>query len=88
MRYLIAAALWVVFVSSGQAQTPTPECRTIKSSSERLACYDKINPPVVTPVAAPAQHGATVAKGRAAADPVGDEEATMKTRLRDICLHC
>jgi hypothetical protein len=89
MRYLIAAALWIAFLALSQmpaeAQTPAPECRTIKVPVERLACYDKLNPPEATKVVAAAPRGTKAAKAN---DPVGDEEELMKTRLHDICQHC
>ena len=85
MRFLIVAGVLTLFAAPllartpAQAQTQAAECRTIQQSAERLACYDKIAPPV----AATAQRGATKQ-----ADPTSGEDETLKSRLRDICQRC
>ena len=78
VRWCVAPLLFVA--TPGIALAQIPDCKAISSSFERLACYDKLTPPVSSAVQKP--------KPASTADFYGTEEEQMKQKLRPICKGC
>ena len=61
-----------------------PECRTIGSTSARLACYDAASPPKIEkPVLVEKDALRPPYK-----DPFSDDDARMAAKLKNICRGC
>lgn len=59
------------------------ECRYIAAKDERLACYDKLTPPL------PRQkESAPTAGAKGLIDESANEDARMRKALRPICKNC
>jgi hypothetical protein len=89
MKFL--AVLVATCALSQTAIAQTGDCKSIKDSGQRLACYDRVAPPPASPVAAkPAQRATTVSKADAGkyVDQIGAEDALMNARLKNICRGC
>ena len=61
-----------------------PDCRSIESTSGRLACYDTAFPPQLKK---PATTGDDVARA-AYKDPLIAEDARIAAKLKNICRGC
>lgn len=85
MKKIVAAlALWAC---SQGALAAGPDCRAIKSTDERLACYDAA---VVPPKKDRPSPTVTEDDAQRAAykDPLIEEDARMATKLKTICRGC
>ena len=61
-----------------------PECRTLGSTSARLACYDAASPPKIEkPVLVEKDALRPPYK-----DPFSDDDARMAAKLKNICRGC
>jgi hypothetical protein len=68
------------------ASAQTPECKSITDPGGRLACYDKTVPPAA---AKPALRAAPVSKTEPKyVDTIGEEDAVMNARIKNICRGC
>jgi type VI secretion system VasI family protein len=83
---LILAFLWAV---AGPATAQETRCRTIESSAERLACYDKAAPPQSRAKALTSKEskdaGSKPAQGQ---DILAIENARLDSALKNICRGC
>ena len=74
----------------GRAETR--DCKTIADPALRLACYDKVNPPIATypiPLPKPSHPIPTTrADGTGYVDMHDDEDALLKAQMRNICRGC
>jgi hypothetical protein len=80
----ITLALLLLFAVTPAASVAGPDCRAIKSTSQRLACYDaasvpKIEKPAFVAVDVP---------GGAYKDPFFEEDARTTAKLKNICRGC
>jgi hypothetical protein len=88
------AVLVAICAVSQTASAQTPDCKGIADTGARLACYDKVAPPMTPSAAAKPQ--AAVAKKDAAAkidtakyvDTISAEDALMNAKLKNICRGC
>jgi hypothetical protein len=87
MRLL--ALLVAISAFSQTAAAQTPNCRSIQDPTARLACYDKAAPAPAKPAAAASAKppAAKVDTGKYV-DSVGEEEALVNSRLKNICRGC
>lgn len=82
MREIFAVLALCAFAQSALAAGP--ECRTISSTSARLACYDAASPPKSEkPVLV--EEGASRAPYK---DPFSEDDARMAAKLKNICRGC
>jgi type VI secretion system VasI family protein len=82
MKTLVLAFTLGTFAQAALAGEP--DCRTIESTTGRLACYDAAFPP-------PAKKPAAVESDEARAaykDPLIAEDARIAAKLRNICRGC
>jgi hypothetical protein len=89
MRLL--AVLVAICALSQTAGAQTQDCKSISNTGARLACYDKAAPPVASSASAKSTPPATpVAKVDAGTyvDTIGEEDALMNARLKNICRGC
>jgi hypothetical protein len=80
----ITLAVVLLFAVTQGALAAESDCRAIKGTSQRLACYDAAsNPKIVKP----ATVAVDVPPG-AYKDPFADEDARTTAKLRNICRGC
>ena len=79
MRFL--AVLVAICAMSQTASAQTQDCKSISNTGARLACYDKAAPPVASSASAKSTPGKYV-------DTIGEEDAMMNARLKNICRGC
>ena len=84
-----------LFVAGGLWQTAsaaTQDCKTIADPAFRLACYDKINPPIATypiPLPKPSHPVPSGSAGTSGyADTQNDDDAAVRAQMRNICRGC
>lgn len=89
MRLL--AVLVAICALSQSASAQTQDCKSISNTGARLACYDKAAPPVASSASAKSTLRATPVEKVDAekyVDTIGDEDALMNARLKNICRGC
>jgi hypothetical protein len=87
------AVLVAMCALSQTAAAQSPECKSITDPGTRLACYDKAAPPVASSVtgatAKPAPKApVTKVDNSKYVDTIGQEDALMNARLKNICRGC
>jgi hypothetical protein len=83
-RMKIAFAVLTLCACAQGALAAGPECRTIESTSGRLACYDAATPPrIAKPVAIEGDASRPPYK-----DPFIAEDARTTAKLKGICRGC
>lgn len=77
---IVSVVVLVVFgLASPSASAQTMfDCQTVAKPRERLACYDKLSPPIA----------ANARRAPATASDLDREDARMKRLLRPICRNC
>ncbi len=73
------------------AAAQTPNCRSIQDPMARLACYDKAAPapaPIKPAASASAKPPASKVETGKYVDSIGEEEALVNARLKNICRGC
>jgi hypothetical protein len=80
----ITLAVLLLFAVTQSALAAGPDCRAIKSTSQRLACYDAASVPKNEK---PAFVAVDVPKG-AYKDPFVEEDARTTAKLKNICRGC
>ena len=80
----ITLAVLLLFAVTPSAVAAGPDCRAIKSTSQRLACYDAAS---ATKTEKPASVAVDV-PGGAYKDPFADEDARTTAKLKNICRGC
>ena len=88
MRLIVT--LISIFVFCGGATAQTTPCQTIPKASERLACYDRVTPPMAAPSAATSK-GATKSSSAEQAqkvDMLAAENSKLDAKLKTICRGC
>jgi hypothetical protein len=90
----LAAALTALCLLPGIAAAQTPDCRTIRKSADRLACYDKAALPAAQE-ARPAAGAARLAPKQVTSDqqrPLADmlevENSRLEAKIKTICRGC
>ena len=93
MRSLAILALIISAIpTAGSAQTV--ECRTIPKATDRLACYDRLTPPMAVQkptsaaAATPAQQTPAAGSATPLADTLAIENARLSSKLKSICRGC
>jgi hypothetical protein len=82
MKIMLAVSLF--FAATQGALAAGSDCRTIKSTSQRLACYDAASTPKAEK---PAAVAVDVPPG-AYKDPFIEEDARTTAKLKNICRGC
>ena len=82
MKTVLAILALCAFTQGALAKGP--DCRTIESTSGRLACYDAASPPKM---AKPAVVGNDVSRADYK-DPFLEEDARTTAKLKNICRGC
>ena len=88
MKFLLLTAS--LFAISHGAIAQTSECSTIPKASDRLACYDRTNPPTSAKPVTPkkkAVSGSSPDQG-AAVDALAVENSKLDAKLKKICRGC
>ena len=80
----ITLAVLLLFAVTQSALAAGPDCRAIKSTSQRLACYDAAS---TAKIDKPAFVAVDVPKG-AYKDPFVEEDARTTAKLKNICRGC
>jgi len=82
MKIALAVTALCAFAQSALASEP--DCRAIKSTDGRLACYDAASPPKMEKLAAVE----TEVSRAAYEDPFAAEGARTTAKLKNICRGC
>jgi hypothetical protein len=82
MKIALAVLLLCTFAQGALARGP--DCRTIESTSGRLACYDAATPPKIEQPPAVKDEVSRAAYK----DPFIAEEARTTAKLKNICRGC
>ncbi len=80
----ITFAVLLLFAATQSALAAGPDCRAIKSTIQRLACYDAAS---TTKTEKPANIAVDV-PGGAYKDPFAAEDARTTAKLNNICRGC
>jgi hypothetical protein len=88
----LIAALILIFAFHGQVIAQTTQCQSVPKASDRLACYDRVTPPIGAPKA-PAVKGKTAAASPPAdqaqvVDMLAAENSKLDAKLKTICRGC
>ena len=83
----VFAAVIALCANSHAAWAQKPDCKAISDSSARLACYDKVAPPVRAKQASQAAEPSS-AESPKYVDRISAEDAVMNARLKNICSGC
>jgi hypothetical protein len=83
MRGIFIVGLVGLIVAAAPAAGQQAECRYTGGSSARLACYDKLTPPLKAP---PAIYQSSTSKSLH--DQSVAEDARMKKAMDTICRNC
>lgn len=89
MRLL--ALLVAISALSQSAMAQAPNCKSIQNPTARLTCYDQAAPVAATAkpaVPAMAKPPASKADTGKYVDSIGEEEALVNARLKNICRGC
>jgi len=79
----VSAILGALTFLPHAAKAQVSDCSAIRSSSQRLACYDRISPPII-----PSARKAKEPVQTNSVDAMDAETARMKRVLRPICRDC
>jgi len=87
------AALIAICALASNARAETRDCKTITDPALRLACYDKLNPPIATyPIPLPKpSHFIPLTRPDGTpgyAGPDVEEDAAVNSRMKGICRGC
>lgn len=74
-------------VSCGTAVAQTSECQFIEKASDRLACYDRANPPL-SRNSKPRQTMQASSPTRDQGDLLDMENARLDSKMKNICRGC
>ncbi len=80
----IMLAVLMLFAVTQSALAAGPDCRPIKSTSQRLACYDTASTPKIDQ---PTAVAVDVPRGPYK-DPFAEEDARTTAKLKNICRGC
>lgn len=91
MRWLVALIALGIF--AGVARAETTDCKTIADPALRLACYDKINPPIATyPIPLPKpSHFIPLTRPDGTpgyAGPTDGDDVAVSAKMNGICRGC
>jgi hypothetical protein len=76
--------LAILLVSLSEVAIAQTECSSIPKASDRLACYDKANPPIAVGKPARAPLPQQVNSG----DALAQENALLDAKIKNICRGC
>jgi hypothetical protein len=80
-------ALLIAICALSQPAIAQPDCKSISTPNDRLACYDKAAPRAKSTVQPAASSTPTPDPSRYV-DAIGAEDARMNARLKNICRGC
>lgn len=87
MRLIVV--LGAVFALSHAAAAQTGACRAIADPAARLACYDRAaSPPPADARPAAARAPVPTADSMRYVDQIGDEDAALNAKMKNICRGC
>jgi hypothetical protein len=78
-------ALFLLCLFSETAIAQTSECQSIQKANARLACYDKMSPPIAPGKSAKTQ---PVSEPGKVVDPLSAENARTDAAMKNICRGC
>ena len=84
MRLIVV--LGAIFSLSQAAVAQTGACPSIADPAARLACYDRAASSL--PAAARARAAAPAIDSAKYVDPVGEEDAVLNAKMKNICRGC
>jgi hypothetical protein len=73
-------------MSCGTAVAQTSECQYVTKASDRLACYDKVNPPLSRNKAREISQAPSSAPEKG--DALAIEDARLASKIKNICRGC
>jgi hypothetical protein len=79
-------ALFLLCIFSADAIAQTSECQSIPKASARLACYDKISPPIASDKSATSK--TPLSQQGKFVDPLSAENARTDAAMKNICRGC
>ena len=89
MRFLTLSVI-AISLSASAAGAQSADCKSIASATDRLACYDKISPPVqqtTSPSKATSDATSKTSANRFY-DPTLDDDSALRARMNNICRGC
>ena len=84
-------AIWPLLgicLSCGTAVAQTSECQYVTKGSDRLACYDKANPPLSRGKSKPAERYQAPSPQGDQIDVLATENARLDSKINNICRGC
>jgi hypothetical protein len=87
IRKMRVVVLFLLFLFFGSAIAQASECQSIPRASARLACYDKISPPIAAGKAATSKMLPTSEPGKFV-DLLSAENARTDAAMKNICRGC
>jgi hypothetical protein len=84
MRFV---ALFLLCLLSETASAETSECQSIPKPNARLACYDKMSPPIAPGKSVTSKTQAASEPGKFV-DPLSAENARTDAAMKNICRGC
>ena len=86
----LIVALVSSFALCGGATAQTTPCQTIPKAADRLACYDRVTPPMAAPSAATSKGAAKSSSAEQAqkVDMLAAENSKLDAKLKTICRGC
>jgi hypothetical protein len=86
MRLIVV--LVAIFSLSQAAVAQTGACPSIADPAARLACYDRAASPLPAAARPAARAAAPAIDSAKYVDPVGEEDAVLNAKMKNICRGC
>ena len=80
-------ALFLLCLLSETASAQTSDCQSIPKANARLACYDKLSPPIAPGKSATSKRQPASDPGKPV-DPLSAENARTDAAMKNICRGC
>jgi hypothetical protein len=86
MRLIVVVV--AIFSLSQAAVAQTGACPSIADPAARLACYDRAASPLPAAARPAARAAAPAIDSAKYVDPVGEEDAVLNAKMKNICRGC
>jgi hypothetical protein len=86
MRLIVVVV--AIFSLSQAAVAQTGACPSIADPAARLACYDRAASPLPAAARPAARAAAAAIDSAKYVDPVGEEDAVLNAKMKNICRGC
>jgi hypothetical protein len=87
----LALGFWLLLgscLSCGTAGAQTSECQYVAKANDRLACYDRANPPLSRGKTKPAERYQAPSPQGDQGDVLATENARLDSKINNICRGC